>query len=79
MVLCDLMMPGLSGMELHERLARSAPEVARRMVFLTGGAFTDGAREFLARVPNPRIEKPFEPSALREAVAAGLVARQQQP
>ncbi len=73
-VLCDLMMPGLSGMDLHERLARSAPEVANRMIFLTGGAFTDGAREFLARVPNPRIEKPFEPAALRESVAAGLTA-----
>jgi PAS domain S-box-containing protein len=78
-VLCDLMMPGLSGMDLHDRLAATAPEVARRMVFLTGGAFTDGARDFLARVPNVRVEKPFEPSVLREAVAAALAERQQQP
>ena len=75
MVLCDLMMPGLSGMELHDRLARSSPEGAGRMVFLTGGAFTDAARDFLARVPNPRLEKPFEPSALREAVAAAAATR----
>jgi PAS domain S-box-containing protein len=71
-VLCDLMMPGMSGMELHDRLAADAPEVARRMIFLTGGAFTDGARDFLARVPNARIEKPFEPAALRTAVATWL-------
>jgi CheY-like chemotaxis protein len=76
-VLCDLMMPGMSGMDLHERVARSAPEVASRMVFLTGGAFTDGAREFLARVPNARLEKPFEPAVIRDAVAARLAGRGQ--
>ena len=41
-------------------------------MFLTGGAFTPGAREFLARVPNARIEKPFEPDALRALVARVL-------
>jgi len=73
-VLCDLMMPRMSGMELHDRLAATAPEVARRLVFLTGGAFTDGARDFLARVPNARLEKPFEPAALRALVAERLAA-----
>jgi hypothetical protein len=38
------------------------------MVFVTGGAFTDAAREFLDRVPNARLEKPIERAALREAV-----------
>jgi len=74
-VLCDLMMPGMSGMDLHQRLGRTAPGVAGRMIFLTGGAFTEGARAFLARVSNARLEKPFEPAALREAVAAALAAR----
>jgi PAS domain S-box-containing protein len=73
-VLCDLMMPGMSGMDLYDRLERTRPEVARRVVFLTGGAFTDAAREFLARVPNARLEKPFEPAVLRAAVAAVLAA-----
>ena len=71
-VLCDLMMPEMTGIELHARLAAEAPEVARRIVFLTGGAFTTGAREFLAQVPNACLEKPFDPAALRAAVAHAL-------
>jgi PAS domain S-box-containing protein len=74
LVLCDLMMPDMTGMELHARFREVAPSLADRTVFLTGGAFTGSAREFLARVPNPRIEKPFEPEALR-ALVAHLLAR----
>jgi len=44
------------------------------MAFLSGGAFTEAAREFLARVPNPQIEKPFDPKTLRELVGR-LLAR----
>ncbi|GEJ58153.1 PAS domain-containing hybrid sensor histidine kinase/response regulator [Anaeromyxobacter diazotrophicus] len=73
-VLCDLMMPDMSGMELHERLGPASATPSDRLVFITGGAFTPQARDFLARVPNPRVEKPFEPAALR-ALVDGLVAR----
>ena len=73
-VLCDLMMPGMTGMDLHARLASADPGLAARFIFLTGGAFTDLARDFLERVPNPRLEKPFEPAALRAAVLAALAA-----
>ena len=67
-VLCDLMMPEMSGMELHERLVELAPELARRTIFLTGGAFTPAAAEFLQRVPNLRLEKPVERKVLCETV-----------
>jgi len=67
-ILCDLMMPEMSGMELHAELSRTRPELTERMAFLSGGAFTEAAREFLARVPNPQIEKPFDPKTLRELV-----------
>ena len=65
MILCDLMMPQLSGMELHALLLGLAPDQAARMVFITGGAFTLAAREFLDRVPNERFDKPFDASHLR--------------
>ncbi|MFL5345097.1 MAG: two-component regulator propeller domain-containing protein [Hyalangium sp.] len=67
-VLCDLMMPEMTGMELHAQLEAAAPERAQRMVFVTGGAYTPAAQSFLERVTNPRLEKPFEPEKLRERV-----------
>ena len=67
-ILCDLMMPVMSGVEFYEELARSKPELARRVVFLTGGAFTPGARAFLERVKNARLEKPLELAGLRKLV-----------
>jgi ligand-binding sensor domain-containing protein/signal transduction histidine kinase/CheY-like chemotaxis protein len=74
-ILCDLMMPELTGMELHEQLERAMPERARRMVFVTGGAYTPEARAFLERVSNPRVEKPFDPEALRAQVRDWVALR----
>jgi signal transduction histidine kinase len=68
-ILCDLMMPRITGMELHARIFAADPAQADRMVFLTGGAFTAEARGFLDAVVNLRIEKPFDPARLRELVA----------
>ena len=63
-VLCDLMMPQMSGMELHAELMRLVPDQAHKMIFMTGGAFTTSGREFLAQVPNRCIEKPFRSDEL---------------
>ncbi len=68
LILSDLMMPGMSGMEFYDALAREQPRAAERMVFMSGGAFTPAARAFLDRVPNERIEKPFNLNQLRELV-----------
>jgi CheY-like chemotaxis protein len=67
-ILCDLMMPDMSGMELHAWVSRIAPDQAARMVFLTGGIFTTHARAFLSAVPNTHIEKPFDTHRLRLVV-----------
>jgi signal transduction histidine kinase len=71
-VLCDLMMPQMTGMDLHAELTKVAPDQAQRMVLLTGGTFTAAASQFLDRVPNPRVEKPFDAASLR-ALVRGLV------
>jgi CheY-like chemotaxis protein len=68
LILCDLMMPDMTGMDLYLELVRSAPAQAENMVFLTGGAFTPRARDFLAVTPIEHIEKPFEPGNLRAFV-----------
>jgi PAS domain S-box-containing protein len=67
-ILCDLMMPELSGMDVEERLTAVAPDVVANIVYLTGGAFTDRARQFLA-AGRPYLEKPVEAQALRARVA----------
>lgn len=73
-VLCDLMMPGMSGIELFRALKARAPGLEERLVFMTGGAFTAEAESFLDEVSNPRVEKPFDFASvdrlLRVAVAA---------
>src|SRR5262249_14332046 len=51
-ILCDVMMPSMTGIEFHDRLSRELPEQAERIVFLTGGAFTSTARTFLDEVAN---------------------------
>lgn len=72
LILCDLMMPQMNGMEFFRVLGATLPACSERVVFLTGGAFTSDAREFLERVPNQRLEKPFDPTALRILVESML-------
>jgi two-component system cell cycle sensor histidine kinase/response regulator CckA len=71
-ILCDLMMPEMDAPVLYEELRRIAPSQAERMVFVTGGAFTVRAREFLESVPNPRLVKPFDVEALVELVRSRI-------
>ncbi len=67
-VLCDLIMPEMTGMELHARLREAAPGVAERMVFMTGGAFTAAASTFLEEPDRRWIEKPVDAAELRRVV-----------
>ena len=68
-ILCDVNMPGMDGPELYEAMKAVVPEQLDRTIFLTGGAYTARAQEFLARVPNQQMEKPFEFEALRAVLA----------
>jgi len=67
-ILSDLMMPEMTGMDLHAELERARPELAARMIFMTGGAFSQDAVAFLHKVPNASIDKPFKAAVLRQAV-----------
>ena len=73
-ILCDLHMPDLSGMDLHQRLAENRPRTAERMVFMTGGTFTERSREFVQRVSNPCVDKPIDVQQLRLLVANKVLA-----
>jgi signal transduction histidine kinase len=74
LIVCDLMMPEISGVDLYEALVLVRPQLAHRFLFMTAGAFTRSAAHFLARVKPAQIHKPFEASALHQAVAHAIVA-----
>jgi CheY-like chemotaxis protein len=71
-ILCDLVMPGMTGMELYATVAKKVPEQAERFVFVTGGAFTPAATDFIGRVSNTVLEKPYDLHALNAALAGHL-------
>ena len=68
LILCDLMMPGITGMDVHHWLKALDPQLAKRMVFITGGAFGRVAAEYLSEAGNLRLEKPFDSDALEQIV-----------
>jgi signal transduction histidine kinase len=78
-ILCDLVMPQMSGMELYSSVKARSPEQAARFVFLTGGTHSPEAREFLQTVPNPRAYKPVSPEELTAMVARALYERGRAP
>jgi two-component system, cell cycle sensor histidine kinase and response regulator CckA len=67
-ILCDLMMPRVTGMELHNVLLERCREQANRMLFVSGGAFVPEAVSFLSAMETRHLEKPFSPMALRDKV-----------
>jgi PAS domain S-box-containing protein len=67
-ILCDLMMPEMTGAELHAALVERDPEQAKRMIFVTGGAFSPASQVFLESITNPCFEKPCDLRKLREAI-----------
>ncbi|MBP6631683.1 MAG: response regulator [Kofleriaceae bacterium] len=64
-IICDLLMPHQSGMEVYEAVLACAPDQAARFVFITGDTSRDDVRAFLTRVPNERLDKPFSVQNLR--------------
>jgi two-component system, cell cycle sensor histidine kinase and response regulator CckA len=71
-VLCDVMMPDVSGIDLFKRVGERWPQLTARMAFMTGAGFTPRVVEFLASVPNPRLTKPVQADLLLELVQTML-------
>jgi len=67
LVVCDLMMPELRGEDVYEAVS---PAVRRRMVFMTGGAFTPGAEDFAERMQGRVLAKPPDRDRLRRMIEA---------
>jgi len=67
-ILCDLMMPQLTGRDVYEQIRARWPGLERRIVFITGGAFVPALAAFLDSVDNPTLLKPFTIEGIREIV-----------
>jgi signal transduction histidine kinase len=71
-IVSDLMMPGMTGIELYDELRERHPEAARRVVFVTGGTLSTKVDAFLCSIPNKRLEKPFVADDLRRTIVEML-------
>jgi CheY-like chemotaxis protein len=74
-ILCDLMMPEMPGFDLHDQVRLVAPDQAERMVFMTGGATTTRAREFVQAWRGVVLQKPVSMDAVREMVGRAAATR----
>ena len=68
LVLCDVMMPDVSGPRVYEAVRESHPTLLPRFVFITGGVLHEASRKFLHSVSNRVLYKPFDLYTLRELV-----------
>jgi PAS domain S-box-containing protein len=68
-IISDLNMPDMNGIELYQEVEKRKPALAKKIVFITGGVFSGEMSEFLARIPNPKLEKPFKSEELLQAVS----------
>jgi CheY-like chemotaxis protein len=73
-ILCDIMMPEISGPEFYHQLAALRPEMTDRVLFMTGGAL-DRVKPMLADIPNRLIEKPFTRKELQRTIEEFLARR----
>ncbi|MCP4498614.1 MAG: response regulator [Deltaproteobacteria bacterium] len=75
LVLCDLMMPDMSGMDVFDAVRQEWPGLEQNIVFMTGGAFTTKAWGFLEDIENMHLEKPFDMKRVRKVVKRFLGKR----
>jgi len=67
-LLVDVMMPEMTGFEFTDELSRAAPELVRRVIYATGGAFTPRTQLLLEQSSHPKLTKPFEANRLHQLV-----------
>ncbi len=67
-IVCDLIMAGMSGMELFRQASSEWPGIDQKFLFLTGGAINDEAREILEERGSQVVMKPFSLEQLREVM-----------
>lgn len=64
-VICDLMLPGSDGTELHARIRENRPEIAARFLFVTGGTLSKSTADYIRQSGCPALQKPIDFTRLR--------------
>jgi PAS domain S-box-containing protein len=72
LIVSDLRMPELDGPGLYRTLQRDRPDLAGRIVFVTGDTLANNVRRFLDETGAPVLEKPYGPADIRRLVACAL-------
>ncbi len=67
-IVCDILMPGFSGMEVYDMVGERRPDMARKIVFTTGASVMSGIDSFLGSVQNPSVDKPFRIDHMRSVI-----------
>jgi CheY-like chemotaxis protein len=68
LILCDITMPELSGIQVYEAISALDVDLAARVVFMTGGGLSSEEDGFLSDAGVPRLAKPFRPAEIRTRV-----------
>lgn len=63
-IFCDLRMPVMSGIQLHDAIAMQDPDLLEHLVFLSGDLVSDDVRDFVARSTCRVLSKPLTSDAL---------------
>ena len=72
LILSDLRMPHMNGFQLYEWISRHRPELASKVVFVTGDSYDVKTREFIAKYDIQLIFKPFQLNSFVQTVTAKL-------
>jgi len=75
LLVADLKMSGVSGIDLYEILKEKRPEMADRTIFITGDTMTEETNDFLASTGRPYLAKPFTPIQFLEIIENTLAEK----
>jgi two-component system NtrC family sensor kinase len=79
LVISDFRMPVMNGAAFHQALSKINPDLARRVIFLTGDVVSEETQDFLASTGNPHLNKPFQLTSLQAVIAEVLAAAGPEP
>ncbi len=76
LLIADLKMSGVSGIDLYQALKKKHPEMVDKTVFITGDTMSEDTNDFLVSSGRPYLAKPFTPMEFLETIDGVLAGKQ---